>query len=84
MIIKHDYIKYNSCLDIYNWILKGKHKMLVQILDKYEENQEEDAKRIVKKICNIIILLSNDGMYSIVYYLMCKQNRISKNTLFLY
>lgn len=37
--------------------------MLVQILDKYEENQEEDARRIVKKICNIIILLSNDGTY---------------------
>lgn len=35
--------------------------MLAQILDKYEENQEEDAKHIVKKICDIIILLSNDG-----------------------
>ncbi|VVC40147.1 Hypothetical protein CINCED_3A018015 [Cinara cedri] len=45
---------------IYNWILKGKHIMLAKILDKYEENHEEDAKLIVKKICDIIILLSND------------------------
>lgn len=46
---------------MYSWILKKKHKALVQILDEYEENQEEEAKLIVKKICDIIILLSNDG-----------------------
>lgn len=63
VVVEHEYIKYNKFLDIYNWILKGKHKLLIQILDKYEENEEEDAKIIVKKICNIIILLSNDGMY---------------------
>lgn len=50
------------CLDVYNWILKEKYKALIEILDKYEENQEEDPKLIVKKICDIIILLSNDGM----------------------
>lgn len=49
-------------LEAYSWILKEKYKVLIQILDKYEENQEEDAKLIVKKICDIIILLSNDGM----------------------
>ncbi|KAE9537611.1 hypothetical protein AGLY_006634 [Aphis glycines] len=48
--------------NVYNWILKEKHKTLIEVLDKYEENQEEDPKRIVKKICDIIILLSNDGM----------------------
>uniref|UniRef100_A0A2S2NU52 Rap1 GTPase-GDP dissociation stimulator 1-B n=1 Tax=Schizaphis graminum TaxID=13262 RepID=A0A2S2NU52_SCHGA len=46
--------------NVYNWILKEKHKTLIEVLDKYEENQEEDPKLIVKKICDIIILLSND------------------------
>lgn len=36
--------------------------MLIQLLDRYEENQEENAKYIVKKICDIFTLLSNDGM----------------------
>lgn len=56
------------CLDVYNWILKEKHKTLIEILDKYEENQEEDPKHIVKKICDIIILLSNDGMYNLLNF----------------
>ncbi|XP_015371329.1 PREDICTED: uncharacterized protein LOC107166977 [Diuraphis noxia] len=46
--------------NVYNWILKEKYKVLIEVLDKYEENQEEEPKRIVKKICDIIILLSND------------------------
>ncbi|XP_025418449.1 uncharacterized protein LOC112689130 [Sipha flava] len=46
--------------NVYSWILKKKHKALVLILDEYEKNQEEEAKCIVKKICDIIILLSND------------------------
>lgn len=46
--------------NVYNWILKEKYKILIEVLDTYEENQEEDPKRIVKKICDIIILISND------------------------
>jgi len=56
------YIKIKIFLDVYNWILKEKYKSLIEVLDKYEENQEEDPKLIVKKICDIIVLLSNDGM----------------------
>jgi len=37
--------------------------MLIQILDYYEENSEEVAKHVVKKICDIITFLSNDGIY---------------------
>jgi len=54
--------------DVYNWILKGKHKTLARVLDKYEQNEDEEAKLIVKKICNIIIFLSNDGMN--LFYLL--------------
>lgn len=35
--------------------------MLVQIVDKYEKSQQDDAVLIVKKICDIITFLSNDG-----------------------
>lgn len=54
-------LKFKPFLDNYNWILNRKHKILVQILDKYEESQKDNEKLIVKKICDIITLLSNDG-----------------------
>lgn len=58
---------YKLFLDNYNWILKDKYKTLVQIFDKYEGNEEEDAKAILKKICDIIVLLSNDGKNLLIY-----------------
>lgn len=43
--------------------------MLVMVLDSYEDNSEEDAKHIIKKICDIITLLSNDGTYENSFYI---------------
>lgn len=37
--------------------------MLIQVLDKHEDNVEEDAKHTVEKICDIITILSNDGKH---------------------
>jgi len=42
--------------------MNTKYKLLVQILDNYENNQEEEVKRMVKKVCDIVILISDDGM----------------------
>lgn len=38
------------------------------MLDTYEANEEKDAKKIVKKICDIITLLSNDGMKNYLFF----------------
>lgn len=40
------------------------------MLDTYEANEEKDAKHIVKKICDIITLLSNDGMKKLFIFQM--------------
>ncbi|XP_050422090.1 uncharacterized protein LOC126834310 isoform X2 [Adelges cooleyi] len=44
----------------YCWILNGKHKIMAEVLNVYEEKLEEDTNQIIKKICNTIVLLSND------------------------
>ncbi|XP_050539674.1 uncharacterized protein LOC126904582 [Daktulosphaira vitifoliae] len=46
-------------IESYQWILNGKHKLLTEVLDKFEKKNEEDVKQIVHKICDVIVLLSN-------------------------